>query len=113
MFTRHAISPIAVVASRLFRKSLCNLIPRIEGSLQAEVRFDSVLDLVQRESELTRLTIWSRARRVRSLRGKYRVRCESIFAPGVLQAISHKAKSENCGRHAWARAPVGRGTSVA
>ena len=45
--------------ARLFRKSLCNLIPRIERLLQGEVRFDSLLDLVKRETEFTRRTIWS------------------------------------------------------
>jgi hypothetical protein len=50
--------------SRLFRKSLCNLIPRIEGLLQREVRFDSMLDLVKRETEFTRRTTWSHAPRV-------------------------------------------------
>jgi hypothetical protein len=39
--------------ARLFRKSLCNLIPRIEPLLQRDVWFDSLLDLVKRETEFT------------------------------------------------------------
>jgi hypothetical protein len=69
--------------ARMLRKSLCNLIPRIERLLQGEVRFDSLLDLVKRKTEFTRRTTWSRAPRVDSPRGKYRARCESIFEPGV------------------------------
>ena len=47
MFTRHAISTVGVVDARLFRKSLSNLIPRIERLLEGEVRFDGLLDLVK------------------------------------------------------------------
>jgi hypothetical protein len=39
--------------ARLFRQSMCNLIPRIEHLLQGDVRFDSLLDLVKRETEFT------------------------------------------------------------
>jgi hypothetical protein len=39
--------------ARLFRKSLCNLIPRMERLMQGNVRFDSLLDLVKRETEFT------------------------------------------------------------
>jgi hypothetical protein len=67
--------------ARLFRKSLCNLIPRIERLLEGEVRFDGLLDLVKRETEFTRRTTWASAPRVGSPRGKYRARCESIFVP--------------------------------
>jgi hypothetical protein len=56
---------------RLFRKSLCNLIPRIERLLQGEVRLDSLLDLVKSKTEFTRRTRWSPAARVGSPRGKY------------------------------------------
>ncbi len=69
--------------ARLFRKSSCNLIPRIERSLQGEVRFDGFLDLVKRETKFTRRTTWPLAPRVGSLRGKYRARCGSIFVPGA------------------------------
>src|SRR6266567_8149369 len=55
--------------ARLFRKSLCNLIPRIERLLQGEVRFDSLLDLAKRETEFTGRTTWSPTPRVGSPRG--------------------------------------------
>ncbi|MGA8443358.1 MAG: hypothetical protein WB762_29550 [Candidatus Sulfotelmatobacter sp.] len=45
------------------------------------MRFDSLLDLVKRETELTRRTIWPTAPSVGSPRGKYRARCGSIFVP--------------------------------
>ena len=69
--------------ARLFRKSLCNLIPRIERLLQGEVRFDTLLNLVKRETEFTRWTAWSPLPRVGSQRGKYRARCGSIFVPAA------------------------------
>ena len=50
---RYAIRQLKQSFARLFRKSLCNLIPRIERLLQGEVRFDSLLDLVQRETEFS------------------------------------------------------------
>jgi hypothetical protein len=74
---------IEAVAYRLFRESLCNLIPRIERLLQGEVRFDSLLDLLKRETEFTRWTTRSPAPRVGRLRRKYRARCGSIFVPGA------------------------------
>jgi len=40
--------------ARSLRKSLCNLIPRIDGFLQRELRFDSLLDLVKCETEFPR-----------------------------------------------------------
>jgi len=42
--------------ARVFRKSLSNLIPRIERLLDGEVRFDGLLGLVKRETESTRRT---------------------------------------------------------
>ena len=69
--------------ARLFRQSTCNLIPRIERLPQGELRFDSFLDLVKRETEFTRRTTWSSAPRVGSPRGKYRTRCGSISVPGA------------------------------
>jgi hypothetical protein len=50
--------------ARLFRKSLSDLILRIERLLQGDVRFDSLLDLVKRKTEFTRRTTWSPAPRV-------------------------------------------------
>ena len=66
--------------ARLFRKSLCNLIPRIEGLQEGDVRFDGLLDLVKRETEFAGRTAWPPAPRVDNLRGKYHSRCESILA---------------------------------
>ena len=83
MFTKHAISPLEVVGYGVFRKSFCNLIPRIERLLQGKVRFDSLLDLLQHETEFTRRSSWSPAARVGSPRGKYRAQCGSIFVPGA------------------------------
>jgi hypothetical protein len=60
--------------ARVFRKSLCNLIPRIERLLQGEVWFDSLLDLVKGETEIPRRTPWSPAPKVGRPRGKYRAR---------------------------------------
>ncbi len=68
--------------ARLFRKSLCNLIPGIQRLLQGEVRFDSLLDLAKRETEFTGRTTWSPTPRVGSPRGKYLARCGSISVRG-------------------------------
>jgi hypothetical protein len=59
-----------VGVARLFRKSLCNLIPRIQRLLQRKVRFDSLPYLVQSETEFTARTPWSPAPRVVRPRGE-------------------------------------------
>lgn len=47
MFTSVPFRQLKRPAPRFFRKSPCNLIPRIESLLPGEVRFDSLLDLVK------------------------------------------------------------------
>ncbi len=80
MVARYAIRQLKQSVARLFREGFRNLVPRRERSLQRNVRFDGLLDLVKRETEFTRRTAWSHAPRVGSPRGKYRARCESAFA---------------------------------
>lgn len=70
MVARYAISQLKESVARLFREGLCNLVPRRERLLQGEIRFDSLLDLVKRETKFTRRTAWSHAPRVGSPRGK-------------------------------------------
>jgi hypothetical protein len=53
---RHGISPIAVVGCASFPQEPLRSDFQIERSLQEEVRFDSLLDLVKRETELTQRT---------------------------------------------------------
>ncbi len=83
MFTRNAISPIEVVACATLPQEPVHLIPRTERLMQGNVRFDSLLDLVKRETEFTRRSTWSPAPRVGSPRGKYRDRYGSVFVPGA------------------------------
>src|SRR6267143_5131551 len=83
--------------ARLFRKSLCNLIPRIERLLQGELRFDILLDLVKRETEFTRRTTWSPAPRVTNSicqRIRYDLRTSAVEpTERVVNTITYVANS--------------------